>query len=362
MTNFAARIIFDTIMKHFLIVGGGISGLINAYFLLEEGQKVTLLDDDKNVSTAVAAGQINPMVFRRMTKSWRLDDCLPFATAFFEKLNNDCNGELIIRSSIRRLFSHEQERDLWVRKQDDPKFADYLTTLTEEDLNFKEAKNTFGSGRVKNSYYVNASLLISHLRKHIDEHKNGNFRIEEVQHSDFQIDSRSFKGDLFDGILFCEGYRNRYNPWFGKLPVNQTKGQILTIESDEIYREESLNRKCFLLPAEGKTFRVGSTYEWNTDTLHITQEARQEIEEHLQSLVDGHYEVLDQKAGVRPTTIDRRPIIGEHPQFPGLYIFNGLGTKGYMLAPLMASENVAFLLEGKALDAEVSLERFNEYF
>lgn len=362
MTNFAARIFVDKIMKHFLIVGGGISGLVNAYFLLEEGQQVTLLDDDKNVSTAVAAGQINPMVFRRMTKSWRLDECLPFATEFYEKLNSECDGQLIIHSSIRRLFSHEQERDLWLKKQEDPNFAAYLTPLTEEDHSFSQAKNLFGSGRVKNSYYVNASLLISHLRKHVDQHENGRFRIEEVNHRDFQVESRGYKGECYDAILFCEGYRNKYNPWFGKLPVNQTKGQILTIQSDEIYREESLNRKCFLLPAEGNTFRVGSTYEWHTDSLHTTPEAQQEIEEHLQSLVDGKYKVLDQQAGVRPTTIDRRPIIGEHPDLAGLYIFNGLGTKGYMLAPLMAKENVAFLLERKNLDPEVSIERFNEYF
>lgn len=351
-----------TIMKHFLIVGGGIAGLTNAYFLLQEGQKVTLIDNDKNVSTAVAAGQINPMVFRRMTKSWRVDECLPFASSFFEHLDRGCSGKLIMRSSIRRMFSHEQEKDLWIKKQDDPKFADYLTPLTEEDRLFAQAKNICGSGRVKNSYYVNSQVFIQHLRDHIQAHSSGTFLIDEVDHSQFDIEAKNYKGEIFDAILFCEGYRNRYNPWFGKLPVNRTKGQILTIESETIYRLESLNRKCFLLPQGDGTFRVGSTYEWDSENLEITPEARQEIENNLQSLVDDKYRVVDQKAGIRPTTADRRPIIGEHPKHQGVYIFNGLGTKGYLLAPLLARENVDYILHQKSLHPEVSLERFNEYF
>jgi glycine oxidase len=69
------------------------------------------------------------------------------------------------------------------------------------------------------------------------------------------------------------------------------------------------------------------------------------------------FEVVEQQVGIRPTTPDRRPIIGAHPEFSKLLIFNGLGTKGYLMAPLLAKEFVAFL-EGKGeLDAEVRIER-----
>ena len=45
-------------------------------------------------------------------------------------------------------------------------------------------------------------------------------------------------------------------------------------------------------------------------------------------------------------------------QFEKLAIFNGLGTKGYMIGPLLAKEFVDYLLEGNELDQEVKLERF----
>jgi glycine/D-amino acid oxidase-like deaminating enzyme len=60
---------------------------------------------------------------------------------------------------------------------------------------------------------------------------------------------------------------------------------------------------------------------------------------------------------MRPTTFDRRPFMGKHPEFDKLFVFNGLGTKGYMLAPLLSAE-LCNWIEGKSeLHPEVTLDR-----
>ncbi len=64
-----------------LIVGAGLAGTSLAQRLLEKQQQVTLIDSGQNNSTAIAAGIINPMDFRRMNKSWRVDDFLKEAIA-----------------------------------------------------------------------------------------------------------------------------------------------------------------------------------------------------------------------------------------------------------------------------------------
>ena len=69
-----------------LLVGGGLSGVCIASELVKRGAQVTLIDSGINHSSKVAAGMINPLVFRRMTKSWRLDDFLPFLFAFYRDL------------------------------------------------------------------------------------------------------------------------------------------------------------------------------------------------------------------------------------------------------------------------------------
>ena len=46
-----------------------------------------------------------------------------------------------------------------------------------------------------------------------------------------------------------------------------------------------------------------------------------------------------------------------HPDFKHLYLFNGLGAKGYLIAPLLAKEFVDYLIFDKPLDPEVNLVR-----
>ena len=72
-----------------LIVGAGIAGTSLAQQLLEKKQQVTLIDSGQNNSTAIAAGIINPIVFRRMNKSWRVDDFLQEAIAYYKNLEDN---------------------------------------------------------------------------------------------------------------------------------------------------------------------------------------------------------------------------------------------------------------------------------
>ncbi|MBK7816373.1 MAG: FAD-binding oxidoreductase [Sphingobacteriaceae bacterium] len=82
----------------------------------------------------------------------------------------------------------------------------------------------------------------------------------------------------------------------------------------------------------------------------------------MAGLIKVPYNVLEHKAGVRPSTLDRRPIIGQHPLHKNLFVFNGLGTKGVMLAPYFSKKFVHFYLNKEALDAEVDVKRFYSKF
>ncbi len=343
-------------MKHFLIIGGGIAGTSAAYHLLERDCAITLVDAGYNHSSLVAAGQINPMVFRRMTKSWRVDEFLPYARAWYEKLEKLSGISLIEDKPIRRLFAHEQEKEDWIKRQADSEFADYLEPLTEDDLSFDKAINICGSGRVRQSFYVQSEGFLEAMKIFVQSHPNGNWIEEKIDYQTINPSESSWNGKLYDGILFCTGFENDENPYFQFLNVEKTKGEVLTIQSD-IYDEESLNRRCFILPKADGIFRIGSNYEWNaTDTLP-TEKAKQLILENLATLVKNEFTVVNHVAGIRPTVKDRRPLMGEHPEIQGFYAFNGLGAKGYMMAPLLGKEMVEFILDGKKTDAEVDIQR-----
>lgn len=113
-----------------------------------------------------------------------------------------------------------------------------------------------------------------------------------------------------------------------------------------------------MLPLGDHKFKVGSTYSWNEPNPIPTEEGKIQILEKLAYITEEKVEVLEHMAGVRPTTMDRRPIIGKHGSNDHLFLFNGLGTKGYMYGPLLAKEFVDHFLKGTALHEEVMIERY----
>lgn len=341
-------------VKHYLIVGLGLSGTCVGYQLIKKGCAVTFVDSGINHSSKIAAGLINPMVFRRMTKSWRLDEFIPYSKTFYNELESHTGENFFHPITIRRMFSHEQERDLWIKKSALQEFQNYIDILTEKDIEYNRAANICGSGRVKNASYVDVNRFLDSMKRWFSSYAN----VLQTQLNYAEISGTSYKNIQYDGIIFCEGYTAKENPYFGWLPLGQTKGETLTIKSSEIPENESVNRKCFVLPLGNQRFKVGSTYVWHTPDLSVTEDGKKTLIDNIVGLGYKDFSIEGQEAGVRPTTIDRRPIIGEHPELKGYYIFNGLGTKGYMIAPLLSEEFANFLIEGAPLHTEVIISRF----
>lgn len=340
--------------KSMLIVGAGLSGICVSLQLLKRGCSVTLVDNQKNVSSRVAVGMINPLVFRRMTKSWRVDEFLPYLKTFYRELEKETNTTFFHPVPIRRLFSSEQERDFWLKKETRKDFSQYMTAVSEEDYSYSEGKNPFGSGRVKETYFVDFDTFFKASLTLIKE--KGIVINEEFNFT--KLHNSTYNDTSYNGVIFCQGYLSKENPFFNDIPIDPTKGQVLTVHSKSLPENVSLNRKCFILPKGKQIFKVGSTYEWHNTTTHITEESKLHILENLSFITDEKVKIIEQVAGVRPTVKDRRPTLGTHPNHSHYHIFNGMGAKGYMIAPLLSEEFVDYLLEEKALDKEVNIQRF----
>jgi glycine/D-amino acid oxidase-like deaminating enzyme len=227
-----------------------------------------------------------------------------------------------------------------------------------EDNAFAKGHNPFGTGRVREAAYVDTIVFTQAAKKYIQEKEE--WYNETFDYALFNPDALEYRAHKFTGVIFCEGYLSDANPLFQELPVQYTKGETLTIYCPDLQTQESLNRKCFVLPIGNDMYRIGATYTWNTPNDDRTPEARSELIEKFRVVCDLPFEIVDQHAGIRPTTPDRRPILGEHLQFRNVYIFNGLGTKGYMSAPLLAKELCDHILEGTSLNPEVQLTRFKK--
>lgn len=341
-----------------LLVGAGIAGICVARRLFEKKIPFKVIDLEQNDSSRVAAGVINPLVFRRTTLSWRAEAFIPALVQFYQGLTAAWGNEYYRPIPIRRAFAHQQETETWRKRQSEAQFLPFVKPLDQSDLENQHVINTFGTGEVLQTAYIKTASLLDDARKWL---KSIDALIEKAfDFNQLDPETATYEGETYQQIIFCEGHRGVHNPYFNYLPLETTKGEILTVKSAEIPEGELLNRKCFILPIGDQQFKIGATYTWKTATLDLTEEAKKTLIEQAEALVTGNFEVINHQAGIRPTVLDRRPLIGSHPTFHKLKIFNGLGAKGYMMAPLLSQEFIAYLENESDLHPEININRYDK--
>lgn len=137
-----------------------------------------------------------------------------------------------------------------------------------------------------------------------------------------------------------------------------TKGELLVIHAPKLKSDVILKSSIFVIPTERDSYLVGSTYAWDDYSNTPTKEAKQELVNKLSSLINCHYDVVEHRAGIRPTVVDRRPLVGQHPLYNNLFVLNGLGSRGVLMAPSMAKHLIDYAEEGITLPKEIDVKRF----
>ncbi len=341
-----------------VIVGGGVAGICLGHQLENVGLDFKIITKKENYSSTIAAGMINPIVFRKMLKSWEADTLVPYLDTFYVKIEEKIGSKFYHRMPIRRCFSTPEEKQLWIEKREEGNtYLDYLSPLQESAPHYAKTEN--GSGFVQKGGYISSAQFVENNQHYFQKH--GKLEYTEFDYDAIDIEKKCYNGEPFDYLIFAEGYKGTYNPFFNYLPLNHTKGEILEITSKELLEDEILNRKCFVLPTGNQTFRLGATFDWNTEDLTPTAEKKQELLNKYAAICSAKMEVTDHKTGIRPTVPDRRPLMGKHPKYPFMVIFNGLGTKGYMLAPYLSEHLLKHVIEHTPLNKEVNIERWKKW-
>ncbi|MEI8192545.1 MAG: FAD-binding oxidoreductase [Flavobacteriia bacterium] len=338
--------------KKILIVGAGIAGITLAHQLKRKGAVCTLIDDQKNASSMVAAGMVNPMSFRRTLFSWNADQYFDYAHDFYKGLESALSVRFLNELVIRRLFTTVEEASNWQSKCTQVPFRDFFLQQTEADKNYPP----FGAGRLR-GFWIEAKTFVLENQRFFQE-KDALISSPFCDEL-FSPETGTYHEKSYDAIVFCTGYKNKEQPYFRDVPVDTTKGQTLTVKWDKGTEEHSLHQKCFVLPIGEKHFRVGATYEWKNDSLDITESARDNLLERFKNLTNDEAIVVDQAAGIRPTTPDRKPLMGQHKDYKKLYLFNGLGAKGYLIAPNVSLLMADLILNETQLPKELDLYRFS---
>jgi glycine/D-amino acid oxidase-like deaminating enzyme len=159
--------------------------------------------------------------------------------------------------------------------------------------------------------------------------------------------------------VFSEGFGVKQNPYFKDIPLNGTKGEVLTIKAPNLKIDYAIKSSVFIIPIGNDLYTVGSTYKWDDKTNTPTDRAREELLSKLKTFITCDFEIVEHVAGIRPTVNDRRPLLGRNSNHQNLYVLNGLGTRGVMIAPYVAKALFNFIEKGEELDKEIDINRFS---
>ncbi len=261
---------------------------------------------------------------------------------------------------ILKPISSDDEVTEWKQVIAEGRLHPYVDSIEENVPKGPFKEDVFASVTIKKSGFVRIEKTLLAYREYLK--RKGLLIQENFEHSDIGLSEEAvtYRDIKADRILFSEGRFISANPYFNWVPFKPTKGQILTVKADSSLTPDRIYNQQFLLfPTEEKdVFKLGATYEWDKLDEIPTQQSTAALLAKAEKTLTTKFEVLEEKAAIRPTVIDRRPVIGVHPEYKNLFLFNGMGTKGIMIAPYFAKQLVDFIYEGKSIAQEVDLGRF----
>lgn len=342
----------------YIIVGQGLAGTVLSHQLLKRNKKVMVINDSTTQSSSdVAAGIFNPVTGRKMVKSWNANKLFPFLQKYYASLEKELSSNFYYPKKIYRPFVSIEEQNEWMGKSASAEFGSFISQPNDKSTYGDYIHDPFGGLTLDQCGYVDIPELLMSFRQTLI---NNNSYLElNFDEEKLEIDKSGVKyGNLTaTKLIFCDGPAGINNKFFNWLPFRPVKGEILFIKTEKDF-EVIFNRGVFILPLGAGICKVGATYEWKDLSLTPSAAGRKTLVEKLDELIKCTYVITGQKAGIRPATKDRRPLIGLHPEYEPLGIFNGLGTKGVSLAPYFADQFLHFIETGRQLDKEVNINRY----
>ena len=335
-----------------IIIGQGLAGTVLSNTLQQRGKRVVVFDVPlAGRASEVAAGLVNPVALRRTVLTWRASEMLAIAGAFYRDLGLQYDQVFWHPMPLVAVFPTAQEAGIWQLRTKDADTARFVRMDTTAHQVLDALPQPYGRGIIDRCAWVDVrAMLGAHRAVLRAEGALREVRIDQAGITHY-ADGVGVLDCTAPLLVHCGG---PFSSAPGLVPV---KGEGLTVRIPGLQLDRIVHRGVFLLPMGNEVYRVGSTFAWDDVWSGPSEEARRYLLDRLHRLVEREVEVMDHWCGVRPASKDRRPVLGHIG--PHEMVFNGLGSRGVVLAPWCAQHLCDHLYDGKQLDEEVKVERFS---
>jgi len=312
----------------FIIIGGGVAGLITAHFLKN---KKTLLIDKKGIlegASKAAGAFLFPKISKKSSYTDFINEAIFESFKFYENIGVDTHKKGV-------LLLPRDNRDI-------EKFKEYEKYIT---LPFKKIDNGFffKDGGVIEVDEVREKIKVPFIKEEITSVKR---KGEYWRVNDF----------LAKNVILATGYENLIDIPYIKIRAVwgeriEIKSEKCKVKNEKLGFEIFYHKNCSVAKV-GERLRIGATHK--RDCLGCTENEKEALEliEKAREIIDiEKFEIKDIKGGFRAGSVDFFPVVGnvidvdktlqnqpkivkgEIPKkieyIKGLYIINGMGGRGF---------------------------------
>jgi len=342
----------------YIILGLGLAGASMAVRLHQLGRRLLVIDSPSgNTSSRIAAGLFNPVTGRKMTRTWLADRLFPTLHTFYREAEVLTGSEFFQAMPIYRPFLSIEEQNEWMGKSSDPSYAPFIREV-RKGPSVPGVNDRMGGLLLDQCGFLDTNAYVEAVRSLVKRdhiYVEANVDDTEITPGD---DSVRFSNYEAANLIVCTGVHA--TSWFRWLPIRPLKGETLQLSAD-LNSPWIINRGAYMVPLAGG-WRAGATYSQTDHNQGITQESLNELTTAVKELIHLPFTVVEQQWGFRPTTPDRRPLLGRHPEFHRVWTLNGFGTKGVSMAPYFSGELVSAIENGTPLNKDVDIERYKSLY
>src|SRR5688572_10582855 len=132
----------------YIIIGQGLCGTFLSWNLMKAGKRVLVIDEDSPyTATKVASGIINPVTGRRIVRTWRIEELLPFALETYTSFGNELNTQLVTQASFLDFHTTTQMKEAFEKRLTEE--TTYLHRLENEKQWSRFFNYHFGAGQIE---------------------------------------------------------------------------------------------------------------------------------------------------------------------------------------------------------------------
>lgn len=353
-----------------IVGGGGLAGCCAALALSSQFH-VTLVDDARaNSASAIGAGLVNPLLGRQAHLAWRAHE----AMAALDRLVVDVEAVHTVsrKPILRPALDQKQIRKYCEAASNHPELATWL----DRDAcakNYPAICAPLGALQVDGCAIRIPDLLdqivlrlenmgVVVLREHrVTAWLESGRRVQaRVTNGPGPVAGAGSGSTIIDAdrLLLCVGSAAPSHPLFANLSLHAVKGQVVETDLPEAARDlPHISGYGYVVVLEDRII-LGSTWEHEFSTTEPTSAAMDELLARAANLSPAlsNLTVREARAGVR-VTVPRSylPMVGPLPGHQRVWYFGGLGSKGLLMAPLIASELATFMADDRAIPNELAI-------